>query len=281
MNKAIKVSVIVPCYNQAQFLDECLTSLLNQTFTDWECIIVNDGSPDNTEEVAKKWIDKDDRFIYYKKVNGGPASARNFGIKNANGEFIVALDADDILEVKFLKSTCEYLIENSKAGAVTTYLKCFGSSEIEWKPKGGNIVSFLASNQAIQSSMFRRSIWEKVGGYDEKTSVGFFEDWDFWILLTSQGWTIGVVPELLLKYRRFGNSNQDNAMKNFDVVLEYYVNRHKALYEKYLTEIIIHKNHQVMELNDKVIYHERLLSNLEKNFFFKALRYLLYKFGKL
>jgi hypothetical protein len=101
------------------------------------------------------------------------------------------------------------------------------------------IVSFLASNQAIQSSMFRRSIWEKVGGYDEKTSVGFFEEWDFWILLTSQGWTIGVIPELLLKYRRFGNSNQDNAMKNFDVVLEYYVNRHKALYEKYLTEIII------------------------------------------
>ena len=53
-----KISVVVPCYNQAQYLDECLQSVLDQTYTDWECIIVNDGSPDHTEEIAKKWVEK-------------------------------------------------------------------------------------------------------------------------------------------------------------------------------------------------------------------------------
>ncbi len=61
------ISVIVPCYNQAQYLDECLQSVLNQIYTDWECIIVNDGSPDHTEEIAKKWLEKDPRFRYINK----------------------------------------------------------------------------------------------------------------------------------------------------------------------------------------------------------------------
>ena len=92
------ISVIVPCYNQAQYLDECLQSVLDQTYTDWECIIVNDGSPDHTEEIAKKWVEKDTRFIYLFKENGGLSSARNAGIEIAKGEWIQFLDCDDILK---------------------------------------------------------------------------------------------------------------------------------------------------------------------------------------
>ena len=89
------ISVIVPCYNQAQYLDECLQPVLDQTYTDWECIIVNDGSPDHTEEVAKKWLEKDNRFRYIYKENGGLSSARNAGIREAKGEWIQFLDSDD------------------------------------------------------------------------------------------------------------------------------------------------------------------------------------------
>lgn len=71
------ISVIVPCYNQAQYLDECLQSVLDQTYQNWECIIVNDGSPDNTEEIALRWTKKDSRFRYLKKENEGLSSARN------------------------------------------------------------------------------------------------------------------------------------------------------------------------------------------------------------
>ena len=97
------ISVIVPCYNQAQYLDECLQSVLEQTYQNWECIIVNDGSPDNTEEVVKKWTEKDPRFKYLKKENGGLSSARNAGIKAAEGEWILPLDADDKIGDRYLE----------------------------------------------------------------------------------------------------------------------------------------------------------------------------------
>lgn len=112
------ISIIVPCYNQSQYLDECLQSVLHQTFTDWECIIVNDGSPDNTEEVAAKWVEKDARFHYYKKENGGVASARNFGIEKAIGDFIQLLDGDDILEKEKLQYQSEILKNNKKIDIV-------------------------------------------------------------------------------------------------------------------------------------------------------------------
>jgi glycosyltransferase involved in cell wall biosynthesis len=91
------ISIIVPCFNQAEYLDECLQSITNQTYQNWECIIVNDGSPDNTEEVASIWISKDVRFKYLYKENGGLSSARNAGIEKAEGEWIQFLDCDDYL----------------------------------------------------------------------------------------------------------------------------------------------------------------------------------------
>ncbi len=91
------ISVIVPCYLQAEYLDECLQSVYDQTYSNWECIIVNDGSLDNTEEIAKRWLEKDNRFRYIYKENGGLSSARNAGIREAKGEWIQFLDSDDMI----------------------------------------------------------------------------------------------------------------------------------------------------------------------------------------
>lgn len=104
-----KVSIIVPCYNQAQFLDEALQSVLDQTYTNWECIIVNDGSPDHTEEVAQKWAAKEARFVYLKKENGGVSSARNAGIEKAKGDFIQFLDSDDCIDNRKLELSLQEL----------------------------------------------------------------------------------------------------------------------------------------------------------------------------
>ncbi len=97
------VSIIVPCNNQAQYLEESLQSILDQTYIHWECIIVNDGIPDHTETVARKWEAKDSRFIYLHKENGGVSSARSLGIEKAKSEFILTLDADDKHEASFLE----------------------------------------------------------------------------------------------------------------------------------------------------------------------------------
>lgn len=103
----IKISIIVPCYNQAEFLDECLTSVFNQTYTDWECIIVNDGSPDHTEELALKWCERDPRFSYTYKENGGLSSARNIGLSKVSGDWIQFLDSDDLLPNNRFKNLVE------------------------------------------------------------------------------------------------------------------------------------------------------------------------------
>ena len=77
----IVVSVIVPCYNQGEFLTEALESVMNQTYNEWECIVINDGSVDNTNEIANEWISRDDRFKYIEIDNGGLSNARNTGIR--------------------------------------------------------------------------------------------------------------------------------------------------------------------------------------------------------
>jgi hypothetical protein len=91
------VSIIVPCFNQAQFISETLDSVLGQTYKNWECIIVNDGSTDNTEQIAKDYCAKDRRFKYIFKQNGGLSSARNTGIRETRGDYLQFLDSDDLL----------------------------------------------------------------------------------------------------------------------------------------------------------------------------------------
>ena len=97
MEELAKVSVIVPVYNQGEFLSEALESVLQQTYPNWECIIVNDGSTDNSGEVAKGYVNKDDRFKYLYQDNSGVAAARNNGIRHSDGFYILPLDSDNVL----------------------------------------------------------------------------------------------------------------------------------------------------------------------------------------
>ena len=94
------ISVIVPCYNQAKYLSDSLSSVLNQTFGNWECFIVNDGSTDNTEEVASVWLKKDKRFKYIRTEHGGPSKSRNAALKLISGNYLQLLDADDLIDSK-------------------------------------------------------------------------------------------------------------------------------------------------------------------------------------
>lgn len=102
------MSIIIPCYNKAAYLAKTLQSVLNQTYPNWECILVDDGSTDDTPAVAKVYCEKDTRFRYFLKKNEGVSTARNFGIEKAKGDFIIFLDADDILADFSLLKRVEY-----------------------------------------------------------------------------------------------------------------------------------------------------------------------------
>jgi glycosyltransferase involved in cell wall biosynthesis len=233
MNNSL-VSIIVPCYNQAHFLNESLISVLEQTYNNWECIIVNDGSPDNTESVAKIWLNKDNRFKYIYKENGGLSGARNSGIKISRGDYILPLDADDILDKSFLKRLLPELEKNKSLGLVTCFSKFFLNNKEniihELKPVGTTYHAILFENSIIATSLYRKSCWELVGGYDEKMKHGF-EDWEFWIAITKQGWTYKVVEEFLFYYRKSKKSMLIDTLENHRISnLDYVINKHKDVY---------------------------------------------------
>ena len=193
------ISVIVPCYNQAQFLDECLQSVLDQTYQNWECIIVNDGSPDHTEEVAKKWLEKDPRFRYIDKENGGLSSARNIAIREAKGDWILPLDADDrignlYLELASLEFNKDYSIIYSEA-------EFFEGKKGRWNLCEFSVNEMAKQNCIFCSAFFRKSSWEKVRGYDINLIYGL-EDWEFWIsIIRKVSTNVYKIPEICFYYR--------------------------------------------------------------------------------
>lgn len=126
------VSIIVPCYSQAQYLDICLESVFTQLYPNWECIIVNDGSLDETKEVAKKWCLKDSRFRYLEKENGGLSSARNAGIKLSYGKYILPLDADDYISKDYLQHALNIFQNNKNLKLIYGKAELFGKQYREW-----------------------------------------------------------------------------------------------------------------------------------------------------
>jgi len=270
------VSIIVPCYNQAQYLSEALQSVSDQTYANWECIIVNDGSPDNTDQVAGAWLAKDSRFLYVDKENGGLSSARNWGIKNASGEFILTLDADDKYECTFVEKAIQVLNDNPNIGGVTSWgIKFFEDKEFdEFKPVGGNIEHFLFRNSSIGTLMFRKKCWEAIGGYDEKMRKGY-EDWEFFIRLTKAGWTIEVLPEVLFFYRQHSISMRTVAINSHDKEIKRYIyTKHKDLYSSHYDEFLNHFLDSIeREKREKIKNTERLEFRIG-SFVLKPLRWI-------
>lgn len=230
------VSIIVPCYKQAHFLKTSLQSVLKQTYADWECIIVNDGSPDHTDSEAEIWCRQDSRFKYVAQENGGLSSARNAGIKTSEGVFILPLDADDILHEQYLERLVPILHTNEELAIVTPYSiffeGCIDNVVNQLKPKGDTYPYLLYVNQLVATSLYRKKCWKEVGGYDEMMKKGF-EDWEFWLAVTKRGWKYKVVEEPLFYYRKASKSMLVTTIsEDAERVKQYIIHKHRDIYIK-------------------------------------------------
>ena len=174
------VSIIVPCYKQAEYLPETLDSVLAQTYQNWECVIVNDGSPDNTEVIARKYLDKDARFRYVWQENKGLASARNTGISNSDGEFILPLDSDDIILPTYIEKAVNHFAMNPETKLVYCKAEFFGRINQKWDLKKYNYDSLIWNNCIFCSAVYRRCDYDATQGYNPNMINGF-EDWDLWL----------------------------------------------------------------------------------------------------
>lgn len=211
-----RVSIVIPCYNQAQWLPEAIESALNQTIP-CEVIVVNDGSPDNTSEIAKMYPV---RLI--EKENGGLSSARNAGIKEATGQWILTLDSDDKIAPDFVEKCLKYKDEYDIIG---TGQEEFGDSNNKTIFKTNpTFQDFVQNNQINCCSLYRKKIWEELGGYDEEMRLGY-EDWMAWLKATKLGYKVVTIPEYLFFYRKHGESMVTIAIKHHNELMQYMLSK--------------------------------------------------------
>ncbi len=213
---SIKVSIIVPCYNSGKFITETLDSITNQTCQDWECIIVDDGSTDETVKVVRHYIYNDSRFRLYTQENQGAPTARNRGVLHAQGEYIMFLDSDDIILENKLLFQLDILENNHDVGVVYCDGYCFtqfdNHCEISEMPvpakKEFGLVKaqdmfrqlFFANRLTIHSALIRKNIINKYGAFLE--DLFHHEDHELWLRIARHGINFYSMPQKLVLYRK-------------------------------------------------------------------------------
>lgn len=228
------VSIIVPCYNQAQYLNESLESVLEQAYSNWECIIVNDGSTDNTKDISQKWLEKDKRFKYIFQENEGLSSARNLGIKNSVGNIILPLDADDKISKTYILLAVNAFEKDNTIKLVYCKAEKFGDEEGKWDLPAFSLFNLSRNNLIFCSAFFKKEDWKAVGGYDTEMKFGW-EDWEFWIAILKNGGNVRCLKEVGFYYRirknsmlrSIGNEREINnfnylSVKHADFFVKYY-----------------------------------------------------------
>jgi len=217
-------SIIIPCYNQAHFLIECVNSVLVQDFGDWEIIIVNDGSTDNTLKVALDFAQKDQRINVIDKENGGLSSARNAGIKHANGQWLLFLDADDYLlpfYFQFVSKELENLSTQSLLQYGYQYVDEKSKKVIYNKNLNKASVSiiptvFKGNIGPCHSILINSELVKNIGEFDE--SLKSAEDWDFWIRAAKVGAKVNQIDQVLVAYRYSKDSMSRNAFRMYNAL---------------------------------------------------------------
>lgn len=197
------ISVIIPTYNRAHCLERAVFSVLKQTYTNIEVVIVDDGSIDETESLVASWTDS--RICYIKQTNKGASAARNNGVANAKGDFIAFHDSDDEWVENKIEKQLEYWQNHPECGLIYSAYEMLLPYNIrhivpnmeDGNKLEGNIFANLLLRNTIGAPtvMLRKSVFQEVGGFDE--SMRSLEDWDF-ALKVAKKYSIGFVPEVLL-----------------------------------------------------------------------------------
>lgn len=206
------VSIIIPCYNSESYIEETIHSVLESTYRNIEIIIVNDGSTDNSELIVRNISATHSNIFLLSQVNSGPAAARNNGIKNAKGEYILPLDADDLIGNEYLEKAVDVLAKNEHIKIVYCEAEFFGERCGKWNLPSFRIEKLAIDNMIFCSALYRKKDWLQAGGYDERMTWGW-EDWEFWISMLKNGGDAYRLPFVGFKYRVRKNSRRKSTNK--------------------------------------------------------------------
>ncbi|AVQ44402.1 TPA: glycosyltransferase family 2 protein [Clostridium sporogenes] len=229
------ISVIMPVYNAEKYLKESIESILNQTYKNFEFIIINDGSTDDSLRIINEYYKKDFRIKIISRENKGLVYSLNEGISIAEGEYIARMDGDDICELQRLEKQIEYMKSNPNIDILGSYInvlsdKGVSSSTINIAYKGFNVpinknniknYLFLHCTICHPSSMMKKAFLEEINFYSNRYKTS--EDYDLWMRALKRGYNIDNIKEPLLKYRLHSESKSQVESKS-NLVLEDYTN---------------------------------------------------------
>jgi len=224
MNYKLTVTIVIPTYNHADYLQKALASVLQQTFTDWEAIIVNNYSDDNTEEIVESF--NEPRFHMENFHNNGIiAASRNHAIRLAKGEYIAFLDSDDEWYPEKLHN-CIIALENSSEDAICHGERWIGvdgyNRDVQYGPESrATYKSLLCKGNAISTSavLVRRHVLERVGLFSEDPEIVTAEDYDLWLKIVKSGTRFIFLPKILGVYRIHPGGNSQAVLKNVHAIL--------------------------------------------------------------
>ena len=236
---AALVSVIMPCYNDGRYIKEAIDSLRRQTYSNFELIIVDDGS-DDSETVSILSTLNDGKTTVLHTNHLRPAGARNYGIERAGGKYILPLDSDDTIEPTYLEKAVNVLETQPDIGVVYCQADLFGEKSGRWELPDYSRRAMLLDNIVFVTSMFYRSDWETVGGFKTNMDAGM-EDYDFWLSILELGREIYQIPEVLFHYRIKPVSRTTSFQESCPQVQQIYrriFENHKDFYKNNYDEVI-------------------------------------------
>jgi len=265
-----KVSIVLPTYNGEKYLRESIDSVINQTFTDWELIIVNDCSTDSTPQISEEYAIKDSRIrVIHNEVNQKLPNSLNIGFRQAKGEFLTWTSDDNLYLPEAIEKMQFFLCKNMDVGLVFTDMNYIDDSGMVISSNSRSCHKINLCNCVGASFMYRRDVADNVGEYDNSKIL--IEDYDYWIRVYSK-YKVVRFPEVLYEYRFHGNSmtsTRENEIqkKIAGLKVEYYdvltanLNEDELLMfgwgivlnDSSLANSLFHKNSLFSDLCEKVV----------------------------
>ena len=235
------VSIIMPCYRKEQYIAETLASVEAQTHSEWELILIDDSSPDDTTGAARRYIESHnwpaEKAIYLHQENQGPSAARNNGILHSHGKYILPLDPDDTIEPTYI-GRCVAILENQpEIKLVYCEADSFGAWEGQWPHREYNYETLLWYNLIHNSAIYRRLDYDKTQGYNPNMRHGL-EDWDFYLSLLAPQDQVYCIDEILYHWRASAEQRTEDADAHQLELLRQIYHNHKDLYEPYHQDVV-------------------------------------------
>lgn len=263
----MKISVIIPCYNDGAFLTEAVNSVLACSYPDLELIIVNDGSTDvGTLNILNEY--EKQGLIILSHSNSGLAFTRNRGIKHAKGEYILPLDADNKIKRGYIEQSVS-ILDEGLYDIVYAKPLFFGEDIPDRKFATHNFDAdkLFMSNYIDACAVYKKTVWAVVGGYDEKMPSQGNEDWEFWLNSYIHGFKFQFIDAELYEYRITRSSMIAGVSKQkTDAVRNYMINKHIDQYREQFMKL---NKYKLFYLNDQRNYIRASVKYLVK--FFKSI----------